>query len=208
MAQFMGLSQLEQDYFITLVSFDRAGTEDYKSYIKLKLDLVRQKSQDIKNRVGPDNELSLEDQALFYSSWKYSAIRLLTSFPSCREVQDISEQLKLPRSQVADIVDFLVSRGLSLRGKEGLQLGPTVTHLGNESRFTKGHQSEWRLKAIDNLSERKPTDLHYTGLMALSESVALEIREELIKLIEESIKKVKPSSSEKLNCMNLDWFSI
>jgi hypothetical protein len=48
----------------------------------------------------------------------------------------------------------------------------------------------------------------FTGPMVLSKEVAVEIRKELVSMIERVTKKVGPSKSEQLHCLNVDWFKF
>lgn len=51
------------------------------------------------------------------------------------------------------------------------------------------------------------TDLFYTCPMSLSAEATLQVRELLLKSIQEALKIVGPSPSEEVRCLNIDWFS-
>jgi len=55
----------------------------------------------------------------------------------------------------------------------------------------------------------RPTEeLAYTAPMTLSRSDAIRIRSLLADLVEKVDQIVVPSPSEKLFCLNLDWFEV
>jgi hypothetical protein len=80
------------------------------------------------------------------------------------------------------------------------------THLDAESPFINNHHINRRHKAIQTMEQRKSSNLFFTGPMSLSQDTAQEIRQMLPQLIETVMKKVEPSPSENVYCLNVDWF--
>lgn len=206
--KYMALSQLERDYFITLVNSARAGTQSLKEYYSTQRDELKKLSKQIKNRIQQDRELTYEEKAIFYSSWPYSAVRLAASFNNIKSVEDLSQLLKMDRIKVGEIVEFLLTAGLIKKTKSGFEIAARVTHVDNRSPFVIKHHTNWRVKALQSLDDNRESDLHYTGPMALSEKAVEQIREKLILLIKEATQKAAASESEKLYCMTIDWFDF
>ncbi len=205
--KFMGLSELERDFFLLLVQKSRAGNHELKSVLEKQLDTLRTTAQALKNRVK-HQKFTDEDKATFYSQWYYSAVRLGVSIPSLGTVSAIADHLKLDRPLIARVVEFLLKYKLIVEEKGGLDMGPQVTHVGHDSPFVNRHHTNWRLKSLQAMENIGDLDLFYTGPMALSEEATKEIRKMLVDLVEKSTKKAANSDSEVLRCLNIDWFGV
>lgn len=206
-ATFIGLTEMERDYFLLLVQKDRAGTHELKKIFEKQLSVLNTAAQSLKNRVK-HQKFTDEDKATFYSQWYYSAVRLGVSIPSWNSISSIATQLNLDRQIVAKIIEFLLKNKLIVESNGRLQMGPQITHIGHDSPFVIRHHSNWRLKSLQAMESITDEDLHYTGPMALSQSAATIIRKQLIELVEKSTKLASNSDSEVLRCLNIDWFKI
>jgi uncharacterized protein (TIGR02147 family) len=204
---FMGLSEMERDYFLLLVQKARAGTHELKKVIEKQLEQMSQAAQTLKNRVK-HQEFTDEDRATFYSQWYYSAIRLGVSIPKMGSVSAIADYLNLDRALVSRVFEFLLKHKLIVEKKNGLEMGPQVTHVGHDSPFVNRHHTNWRLKGLQAMEKSHVENLFYTGPMALSFGAAKQIRRDLIELIEQATKVASKSDSETLKCLTIDWFNV
>lgn len=206
--EFFGLSQLESEYFVLLVNLDRAGNPAAKRFYKNKIQKLKEQSQNISERVTADLSLSEEQRAVFYSHWGYSAIRQSVALPGINTVEDISHFLELPIERVNSCMSFLLQTGLcKLVGKK-IGVGPSSTHIEASSPWVNVHHMNWRNRAIHSLNSASPADLHYTAPVTLSAADCEVIKERLIQLIQDVRATVDPSPSEKMYCLNLDWFEV
>lgn len=209
LAEFLGLSGLETEYFVLLVQLERAGTHRLKAHFKKQLHELQEKSKDIKNRVPSQNhKLSEESKALFYSNWYYSGVRLLSSIKGFETVDTIAEELQLSRSNVKRIVTFLVDHGLCVEERGKIKMGPRLTHLEATSPLIARHHTNWRLRAIQNLEPLGKDELFYSGPMALSIEDARWVRAQIVDLIQSVVTRARDSESERLACLNIDWFDF
>jgi uncharacterized protein (TIGR02147 family) len=206
-AKFMGLNEMERDYFLLLVQEARAGSHELKKIIKTQIASLRTAAQALKNRIK-HQKFTDEDKATFYSQWYYSAVRLGVSIEGLGSVSAIADHLHLERSLVAKVVEFLICHKLIEEKAGRLEMGPQVTHVGHDSPFVNRHHTNWRLKALQSLENVSDKELFYTGPMALSRQAADEIRHELVSLVERSTKKAAASDSEILACLCIDWFQV
>lgn len=207
LANYIGLSDNERDCFLLLLQRERAGTTDLKDHYTRQIEAHRKSAKVLKNSIK-HHEYSDEDRATFYSHWHYSAIRLCSSIPEIKTVSDISTLLKLDRMTVSKVIDFLIKNRLVIQKPEGLVMGPSVTHVGNDSVFVNRHHLNWRLKALHAIDASSPDNLFYTGPMALSSEAANHIRNSLIQLIQSATREASGSQSEVLHCLNIDWFNF
>ena len=207
LSRYVGLNDLENEYFLLLVLKERAGTEELRSLHSKQLKKVKESSRSLKERIR-HHEFSQEAKAVFYSQWFYSAIRLSSSIPNLNAVTDFADYLELPRSTVTNALKFLIDQNLVESNKGKLSLGPQVTHIGEDSTMVDLHRRNWRVKALQSLEHKGKSNLFYSGPMVVSKKCASEIRSLLIQLIETSTQKAVDAKSEQLHCLNIDWFQL
>jgi len=209
LSKFWGLTALESEFFILLIQRDRAGTQNLKKFFSEKIETCRLQSAQIQKRVEIDHILSDEAKAIFYSSWAYSAARLLTEIPSFQSLDEISARLNLSRQKTAKILEFLVFNGLCERRDDKYILGPQRTHLEYGSPFLGRHHMNWRAQALQKTEAiREDDELMFTAPLTLSRRDVLALRERLLQVIGELSAVVKVSKSETLYCLNVDLFEV
>lgn len=208
LCDFLALDDLESEYFQLLVRKSRAGTSKLKNSIQKKIESIQEKSKDLKSRIPQDLELNELAAAQFYSRWEYAAISLLVDIDGFQTVEALSEYLRMPRSQVRQMTDFLVQYGLCKKQNSELRMGPKRTHLDSNSLLSVGHRINWRLKGFEHQGQLSAEELFYTGPMVLSHKTMAEVRKKIVELIAEAVALVEPSASEQLACLNIDWFKV
>lgn len=207
-AEFLGLTELESDYFYLLVQLARAGSHKLEMKVKSQLKKIRDEALQLKSRVAQDMELTEEAKSRFYSSWYYSGIRLASSIDGLKSVDAIASHLQLSRSRVREVLEFLVQYGLCVEKRGRYEMGPRRTHLEANSPLVARHHTNWRIKGFENMEDLGPEELFYSGPMAVSKGVLLDVRKDLIALIDHMVKKVGDSKSEELACLNIDLFKV
>jgi uncharacterized protein (TIGR02147 family) len=207
-AEFLGLSDLETQYFVKLIQIERAGSAKLKKLIQAEAQEIRERSQKIANRLVITQVLPDEHKAVFYSAWYYSAIRLLVGIDGFQDVDAIAVRFKIPKKQVADVLTFLFSTGLLVKHDGVMKVGPSKTHLGADSPFIKLHHTNWRFQALENVNRSDDEKLHYSSPMTVGKKEVDIIRNQILKMIEEIGKVIDPAPNEELMCLNVDWFRI
>lgn len=191
-----------------MVEFARAGTHKLQNFFISQLEELKIQSKEIKSRVKVDKALDENGKATFYSNWYYTGISLLTAIEGFQSTEALADRLKLPRSTVKKVIDFLIENGINVLEDNKIKPGPRITHLEANSPLVSRHHTNWRLKGFEHLSNVQPDDLFYTGPMVLSESLQKEIRKNLIAVIEKNLKMIEGCPDEVLCCLNIDWFKI
>ena len=79
LSQYLGLDQNESDYFMLLISKERAGSHKLKEYFQTKLTALKEQASKLVHHIKPKNELKNEDKAIFYSSPAFSEVMLFTA---------------------------------------------------------------------------------------------------------------------------------
>lgn len=208
LAAYFGLNAAETEYFVLLVQKARAGTVRLARHLQKRLDELKEQSKNLKTRLPQDQTLSEEAKAMFYSNWYFSGIRLLTSVPGYNDVDSIAEYFQLPRAIVKHAIDFLLQHGLCVEEKGKIKMGPKLTHLEAASPLVTRHHSNWRLRAMNKSGLLAKDEIMYSGPMSLSQEDMEWVRARIVDLLEEVVQRVKKSDSERVACLNIDWFDI
>ncbi len=208
MCDFLGLSALQTRYFMTLVEMSRAGTLGLKNYYESQLSDLRASAQELRSKIPTDFQLSEYDKAIFYSDWRYSALRLATSVSEFQTVAALAERFDLPLSKVRELMEFLVQVGLIVEGDGKLQMGPSSTHLPASSPHAKTRHLTWRVKAMEEIQNSDSSNnLHYCAPTSISASDAAIVKAELGDWISKFVGRVQKSKPQELKCVVIDWFS-
>jgi uncharacterized protein (TIGR02147 family) len=207
-SEFMELNDLQKDYFLTLVELDRAGTQELKSFINKKILKLRAESLKAKHSVQTYSNLNESDQALFYSQWYYSAIRLLCSLEKSVSRSDIKKHFPLSDEKINQALDFLISRGLVKENNGKLEMAVANTFIPSDSPLVSRHHMNWRLKAIESHGNLKPEELAFTAPISVSEKDFEEIKKILLQSVQKISKIVSQSTPEMVACFNMDLFTV
>jgi uncharacterized protein (TIGR02147 family) len=203
-----GHTDEESQFFLLLVHLARAGTEALKKRLRTRIQAVLDHRKNLKNRLAFEKSISREDQAIYYSAWYYSAVHFALAIPALRSQAALARAFHLPQARVAEVLEFLVTRGLAVESRGQLVPGSQSIHLENRSPMISKHHTNWRMQAIQSLEREAESELHYSSVITVSEGDAVKIREALVKAIEQVRLIVKPSKDEALYCYNLDLFKV
>jgi uncharacterized protein (TIGR02147 family) len=205
----MGLNALETDYFLKLVQIERAGLESLKEVYRRHLEQLRLQANEAKSRVPEAKDLSTQDRAIFYSSWQYSMVRLLTSIERFQTPTEISRYLNLSVSRVGEILDFLTSRGLCKEMRDGkYERTERNTHVEARSPLAVRHHQNWRNKSIELQERMTSNDLAFTAPLSVSQKDAQKVRSVLLDAISEISKIVEKSPAEQVVYLGIDWIKM
>lgn len=207
-SDYLGLSELETEYFFLMVEFARSGSHKLSLKLKKRLTTLQNDGKKLEVRLKKDIEMNDETKSIFYSSWLYSGVQMLTAIDHLNDAQSIADTLQVKRSDVQKVLQFLLKEDLVVLKNQKLDAGPRRTHLGVDSPLVSKHHQNWRLQAFQKMPFNNPDDLFYTGPMSVSLDVAEKIRIELPAMIEKINKWVMPSPSEVVRCLNIDWFEF
>lgn len=208
LGEFLGLSDDESEFFVTLVEAARAGTPRLARLFKKRLERARQAAVDTSRRLPHDRELTDTQRAVFYADWYYSGVRLVATLPGCGRIEPIAERLGLPRQHVANVIQFLVANGLLKEAEDGFAMSPQRTHLDTNSPFVRSHHRNWRLKAMARHETLGRDELAFTAPLTIARSDVAVVRAELQATIERVSATVAATEPDTLACLNIDWVTF
>lgn len=208
LSRYFALNGIEKDYFLTMVNYSRAGTEDLKEYYDGILEKLRSDRLKVKNRLKKTTKLTSAQKNQYYSDWRYIAIWLASSLDDVNTIDDIYEKIKIDKEDIARILEFLESAGFCEREEGKIVQKITETHLDKKSLLINRHHTNWRIKAIQNLEQSSPDDLYFSGPLTISKHDFQKIKKELLTIIEKTGDTVEKTNPELVACLNLDLFYL
>lgn len=206
--EFLALSDMEREYFLWLVILSRAGSVKLRKIAEARLKTLREKSNQLNERVEPDKKLSDAELATFYSHYLYSAIRLFTSIGPGKNFDEIMDRFRLGRTRAIQILEFLVSAGLCQQAGDLYTIGALRTGVGRDSPHLIRHHTNWRLLGLQMSDQLRPEEVMMTTTVSLSRKDFRQIQERLMAEIEEISKRVRDSDAEVIACWNMDWYEL
>jgi len=209
LCSYLELTEAESEYLQLLVKIERAGTQNYKQFLKNKLKELREEVQKVSKRFTKTDELTDQQKSTFYSSWIYSAIRLYCStLEEGRSLEEVMQYFQISRTKAAEYLEFLVSCQLCDNKKDLYQMGHQRTYIDRGSIYFLKHHLNWRMKSIERSEVATADEKLYTVTMSVSQKDFLVIKDEISKLLNEILKISKTTEPEKLVCFNCDFFAI
>lgn len=206
--EFLGHSEDEASFFLLLVTYARAGTQELRKAMKRQIDKAREHQLNMKNRFSVERQMSEQEQAVIYGSWHFLAILTLLTVPGYQVKERIAEKLTLPARKVSEALRFLEEAGF-VTSKAGMYVpGVKRTHLPKDSPLITTHHLNWRLKGLQAIENPLDQNLHYSSVVSLSEADSAIVKNRMIQAIEEIAGVIGPSKEEKVYSLCMDFFEI
>lgn len=208
LCEYMRLKENETDYFLALISRDRAGTHALKLKYEKQISSLKSHSKVLEARMPKEREITEEQKAIFYSNWLYSAVHLAAELPDIKSPVDLLQYFHdRPSEEINKILVFLMEIGFVI-DKDGLKIGPRSTHLGQNSPWIYTHHKNWRVKAFERHGKLTSDELMYSGQLTISHEGFLVFRERITKLLEELATIANTEKPQKLAALNIDWILL
>lgn len=206
LADFIGLNEFETDFLFLLVEHHRAGHFRLKHKLERKIQLSQEQSRRFSKRLKKDAELPDHLKAVYYSSWIYTALRNLVALRTDYDAATLAKRLHVPLPMVNKALSFLLENDLCREENGQLIVGPTYTHVDADSPYVNKHRQNWRIRGFTMMEQKNESDLFYTSPMSLSRADAENVRKLLLRTVQEVVEVMRPSPSEEVHCLNIDWF--
>ena len=103
-------------------------------------------------------------------------------------------------------MEFLVATGFCIRKNDQFLMGTQKTHVESDSPNMIHHHTNWRIQAMAECKNLAKNELMLTAPISLSASDFENLREQMLKFIEDFLKTVHDSTAEDIACFNLDFF--
>ncbi len=208
-SSFFKFTDEETEYFLLLVQRAKASDHDLIRYFDSQIVARLSVRTKITSRVKAGVGLTLEQQTRYYSSWIYSAVHILAALSETNRREAIAKHLRVSRSRINAVIDFLISCGVLFEEPSGrLILGEVRMHLPQGSVMLPKHHENWRQRAVASMDEPGKDDLHYSLVMGLSEEDVMKVRDFVLDLISKTEAVLNESKEKKACVLGLDFFEI
>ncbi|MGZ3780824.1 MAG: TIGR02147 family protein [Pseudobdellovibrionaceae bacterium] len=204
----LNLNANELKFFVLLVQMGRASNNETREYFLSQVNQEKTKFLNLADRLPPTKTLELKDQALYYSEWYYSGLRLMMALPGDHSISSLARALNLNEELVRKVLDGLIEMGILEHQNGDYKITEAQTYLPRSSPFVNRHHTNWRLKLLSQLGESDENNLHFTNAITLSHKDFFNVRENLVKFIQEFRSTTEPSPPEELACLTIDWFRV
>lgn len=206
--RYFEMNRNELEYFLFLVTYEKAGTKSLREFIQISLEKIRERNRDVGERIAIENQLNNNVQKKYYSSWQYSAIHMALTMPNIRTVSALIDRLGISKAKTEEILNFLHENGLITKHLNHYHVKDQLLHLKKDSLMLNKHHLNIRLRALQSLDESFKTNVHYSAFFTCSKNDLVVLQELLLKTLENYKKIVKSSPEEELVGITLDLFKV
>jgi uncharacterized protein (TIGR02147 family) len=204
--EYFKLGKAEADYFMLALQLSRAGSVKLENFFRRKMEKLREDFLRVDSKIGKFDVLDDLSKSVFYSSWKYALVHVLSSIPVENQLELIQQKTGLSLVEISSILSFLKTAGLIELNKGLSKPTKKRIHLSPEDQLINLHHKNFRYLTAQELEEKKEESFHFSAAMALSLEDCSKIKAILLKGIEKIEAVLKPSQEETLRILNIDFF--
>ena len=202
-------AQKQADFLLLLLLKDRASSRMTAQALLKRIKILKENELRLTKKISSEAvlaELEAEKRTLYYSTWIYSAVHILTSIKDLQTVDALALHLSTTPSRVRIILKDLEAMKLIERQKDRFIHRGGDIYLKEGSPQLLNHHLNWRLRATERSFEQE--DIHYTVTFSVSEKDIDTLRAQIVGLIEKQRSQTKSSGSEVACAFTCDFFRI
>lgn len=208
LADYWKLTENEAEYFICLILRDRSSDTGLNKRWNKKLKTLREENEVLENRYRPTSQINLDSASTFYSSYIWALVYTALSIPQYKSISELSKRLCIDKETIRETLSGLQEMGLIEKKSNRWETTNNHIFLPKNSPMISMHHSNWQTKALNDTQLRKKESLHYSGVMAISNSDFQKIKRILIRSIDKQREITESSREEDLFCLVLDFFRV
>lgn len=209
LARHWSITGLQAEYFQALVELERASDRHYRDAVQARIDQMRKAHESLTEKLKrPLPNIQSEQQALYFSSWVWSALHFLTSSPECQTVARLSARLGLPDAVVISYLEQLEKMGMVRRDHQRWIYGGGHFHLPSNSPYTVMQHQNWRSRAVIDSQNSNSGGIHYTNIQTISQEDFRRTKALFLDFIDDCKSIFDPSEPGTAIAMTCDFFEI
>lgn len=210
-AEYFGFSELEKEFLLTQIQFNRAATQPLKKFWEKKLTHLKRESFRIQNQKVDSEIIESRDFSEFYSHFVYHIVYAALSLDGINTEAKLSH-LKIDSKLLKEIVNRMIEMGFLARARNGIltylkrnvHLPDTSPHLNSflvQSRF-----EAIRRQALSRFGS-PDENIYFSGVYSFNLAEYEKIRSLVSDLIFQSRNYAKPGQpNTELAVLNVDFF--
>ena len=197
------------EYFLLLLRLAKAGSPELKKYLSLQLTELKKSSEELEEHLVANKRQGNDEAAMYYtSSILPSLMHVATSCQALQTPTALAERFRLDPQVVDHHLHQLEKfKMVEFRGGRWNFAGASL-HFSKGSSLETQLQLARRLMALNQVSFRQETDLHYSVLFSTDEVTFKKMRELFLTTIEKLHKQVAPTPGHDVYAICLDYFKV
>lgn len=209
-AHHLELSPAVAQHLLLLLRYTKAATVRLQTHLKAEIEKAKQSQFDLQTLIDAEAANRDHDGTLgvYFSTWIYSAVHLLTSNPNYQKPEPIAERLQLPITKIKECLLFLVNSGFVDHSGKNYVFKRGSFHVAKDSPLQAAVQSSRRELAARSIAINPLESMHFSSLFTIDEADLAKIKEIFTRSIEKSHKVIHGSGTRKLACLCVDLFEI
>jgi uncharacterized protein (TIGR02147 family) len=207
-AEWMGINEIDTEYLLLLILKQRSATRQSAGVFSKQIEKRKSQENLLKKRLKIKEGLTADNQMQYYSHWMYAAIHMAIMNPKMQTLDAIEKYFQLPRNKIISVIEFLVESELVEFKDQKFKVKSPMIHLEKSSPLLAIHHANWRLRTIDVVKDKDNSNLHYTGVISLSNTDYEWVRSQISLVLEKVADRIKESDDEKIALLAFDWFQV
>ncbi|UXR66096.1 DUF4423 domain-containing protein [Bdellovibrio bacteriovorus] len=209
-AEYLELSDFEQDYFYLLIDKEKAVTPSLRRRLEGKGKEMAREAFRLKNQQKDSIIITERDSSIgfYYATWLATAIHTLTSVPQFQSVASLGKRLNLNPESIAAVTSYLEKMELIKKSGDKFRWNSSNIHLEDSSAWISSHHTNWRARAMDNVQRNDRDATHYSAIQSFSEEDFEKLKKKIAYFINDFNKVADPSEPEDAFCFNIDLFRV
>ncbi|MFV8256327.1 DUF4423 domain-containing protein [Bdellovibrio bacteriovorus] len=209
-AEYLNMSDYEQDYFYLLIDKEKAVTPALRRRLESKAKDMSREAFRLKNQQKDSVIVTEQDSNIgfYYATWLATAIHTLTSVPQFQSIASLEKRLNLNKASVATIIGYLEKMELIKKSGDKYRWNSSNIHLEDSSVWISSHHTNWRARAMDNVQKNDREATHYSSIQSFSEEDFEKLKKKIAYFISDFNKVADPSEPEDAYCFNIDLFRV
>lgn len=208
-ADAMKLSQVESEYLLLLLEWERSSYPPRKKDLSKCIEEIRRKNlSSIRYVTTKESPLSEKQQETYYLDPNVELLHMYLGVPRLsQEIKEISKSLAVTEEFIRETLKFLESTGLVEVRKGRWVKNPVKQHLPEDSPICRPHQSLVRFKSLDHI-QKIPKEKKYSFMatVTMDEEARLKIQAAYLSFLKEAQNIVEKSEPEGIYQIQFDMF--
>ncbi|MGZ6468718.1 MAG: DUF4423 domain-containing protein [Bdellovibrionota bacterium] len=206
LSEFWRLGAEEKEYFQAMVEHERAANAQFRASLKARLTAMKRAQENLQQRTSKEGFPVSQQEALYFSSWHWSALHFLVSVPKFQNVKALASRLGLSEELVLTYLRRLESFGFVTESRGTWRYASGQFHVPKDSPFVVMHHQNWRTRAVVDAQNPASEGIHYTTVLTLSLADVERLKALLLNFISESESIARPSDPQESVVLNCDLF--
>ncbi|WP_413576503.1 DUF4423 domain-containing protein [Bdellovibrio sp. HCB290] len=209
-AEYLNLSDIEQDYLYLLIEKEKAVTPALRRRLESKAKEMVREAFRLKNQQKDAVIVTERDSNIgfYYASWLATAIHTLTSVPQFQSIAGLEKRLNLNQKSIEAVISYLEKMDLIKKSGDKYRWNSSNIHLEDSSVWISSHHTNWRARAMDNIQKYDREATHYSSIQSFSEEDFEKLKKKIAYFINDFNKVADPSEPEDVYCFNIDLFRV